>query len=597
VEQRRRDSRRELLNQLEIAPDGPHARIDHAEGCFFKSQPADHVELRSYSTHLYPRLMEVKDSKYKDGGSVHMAAGPSSCVPHSFGGSFVRSGTSTMASRPNGIEHTTAIFGVGVQHLACTTMEDDGGDSDAPKLEVPAILVEITDRMTELGASTGSGVSAILGEKSTMEPAALQEATHIAAQIARRYNDGEGDLVQSSDDLAVWAALLRQWHEEMPTGGRLLSWPRSGAHTQAMELGAGGMLRARISGGSALNRAFAQVEDLLRQLEPRQRGSIIKLIGFFAQLDRKQAGLNPRGNGAKRNELERTLARWWLDPAHGKSKADRAEQEEAGAGFVALLLNFTPSDESDPATKQALGELKDQRKERGMEASRALIEGQQAGGEAADGNEDGSETEEKKSTALTGKVYTCIKSCPITAGLELTSRKVATLRIGEKVEVMEEKMLPVKGALPGPTYDSVTGEVEESTSPAARDAPSGEVHRVRFQQGSQECWASVHSRHGVPLLKPRLTGTTTQSGRVVVVAEFGKERYEYGMSTLLRPDSLGREWSTSEHRRVDTARGERRRKVDAGLKPPGVRLGQEWARSKQGQNAQMRKLWKDDEKR
>jgi hypothetical protein len=348
------------------------------------------VELRSYSTHLYPRLMEVKDSKYKDGGSVHMAAGPSSCVPHSFGGSFVRSGTSTMASRPSGIEHTTAIFGVGVQHLACTTMEDDGGDSDAPKLEVPAILVEITDRMTELGASTGSGVSAILGEKSTMEPAALQEATHIAAQIARRYNDGEGDLVQSSDDLAVWAALLRQWHEEMPTGGRLLSWPRSGAHTQAMELGAGGMLRARISGGSALNRAFAQVEDLLRQLEPRQRGSIIKLIRFFAQLDRKQAGLNPRGNGAKRNELERTLARWWLDPAHGKSKADRAEQEEAGAGFVALLLNFTPSDESDPATKQALGELKDQRKERGMKASRALIEGQQAGGEAADGNEDGS---------------------------------------------------------------------------------------------------------------------------------------------------------------------------------------------------------------
>ena len=107
----------------------------------------------------------------------------------------------------------------------------------------------------------------------------------------------------------------------------------------------------------------------------------------------------------------------------------------------------------------------------------------------------------------------------------------------------------------------------------------------------------MHSRHGVPLLKPRLTGTTTQSGRVVVVAEFGKERYEYGMSTLLRPDSLGREWSTSEHRRVDTARGERRRKVDAGLKPPGVRLGQEWARSKQGQNAQMRKLWKDDEKR
>ena len=40
---------------------------------------------------------------------------------------------------------------------------------------------------------------------------------------------------------------------------------------------------------------------------------------------------------------------------------------------------------------------------------------------------------------------------PITAGIELGSRKVGVLRIGEVVAVMEEQLLDVEGALPGPS--------------------------------------------------------------------------------------------------------------------------------------------------
>ena len=121
-----------------------------------------------------------------------------------------------------------------------------------------------------------------------------------------------------------------------------------------MQLGT--QTHAQLAANGALDRVRAEVEGLLQQLEPCQRGSILKLIDFFARLDRKQAGL--RENGAARNELERTLARWWLDPAYARSDADHIEQQDAGAGFISLLLNLDPSDDSVPEIRHALGELK-----------------------------------------------------------------------------------------------------------------------------------------------------------------------------------------------------------------------------------------------
>jgi hypothetical protein len=149
---------------------------------------------------------------------------------------------------------------------------------------------------------------------------------------------------------------------------------------------------------------------------------------------------------------------------------------------------------------------------------------------------------------------------------------------------MEEKWLNVEGALPGPSYNSVSGEIEQSTSPKSSGVDRGKVHRLRFQRGSQECWASVHSIHGVPLLQPRAHGKAIA---------FGEERYAYGMGKG-RPDSLGRtigspsaRGSERRHRKIRTGG------LDTTVTSERAMLGLEWARTKQGKKDQMTFLWSD----
>ena len=350
---------------------------------------------------------------------------------------------------------------------------------------------------------------------------------------------------------------------------------------RALELGT--KTHAQLTATGALQRVRGEVEELLQQLEPCQRGSILKLVDFFARLDRKQAGLRERG--AARNELEHTLARWWFDTSYSRFDADRVEQQEAGAGFVSLLLNLDPSSDSAPEIRRALGELKEQREQHGRDASRALIGGATKPADGY-GEEEAAKQKaaNKKSTTLTGVLYTCTKRCPMTAGIELTSRNVGMLRVGETIAVMEEKWLNVEGALPGPSYNSVSGEIEQSTSPKSSGVDRGKVHRLRFQRGSQECWASVHSIHGVPLLQPRAHGKAIA---------FGEERYAYGTGKG-RPDSLGRTIGSP------SARGSERRHhkirtggLDTTVTSERAMLGLEWARTKQGKKDQMTFLWSD----
>lgn len=572
-DQRKRESRRSLLNDLEIAPDGPHAQTDHAEGCFFKTEPAESGATHVYST-VYPLTSNPMASLSV---RVESASDASTCVPQSFSGSSVRDvvdrsyGDGSKVVNPH-----VGIFGISVQQLACTEVDFGESDVDSVKLTVPAILTEILNRLVDLGAQDSNAISVVLGSKGALEPAMLKMAMGTAAQLARRYDNDEPNLVESSDDPAVWAALLRHWHEEMPAGGRLLSWPRGGARARAMELGT--RTAAHLVANGDLHQVRKDIEGLLQQLEPCQRGSILKLVDFFARLDRKQTGL--RANGVARNELERTLARWWLDPAYTRSDADEGiEQQDAGAGFISLLLNLDPCDDSAPEIRHALGELQEQRKQHGLEASLALLDGRKP-------EEDASGTEKaatKKSTTLTGMAYSCTTRCPVTAGIELNSAKVGMLRVGEVVAVMEEQWLDVEGALSGPSYNRTTGEVEESLF-KSDDAESGKVHRVRFQRGSQECWASVHTVRGVPLLQPLAKGKATT---------FGKERYAYGMSQG-RPDSLGRFSSQASRRGQRNGAGS----LDTTITPERIMLGLEWARTKQGKEEQIGFLWgkkKEDE--
>ena len=121
--------------------------------------------------------------------------------------------------------------------------------------------------------------------------------------------------------------------------------------------------------------------------------------------------------------------------------------------------------------------------------------------------------------------------------------------------------------------------------PTANDADAGTVHRVRFQKGSQECWASVHSVVGVPLLVPRATGKATA---------FGEERYTYGMSSGV-PDSLGRTLPSPSHRRGVDRRLEKLKMggLDTRIKTQSAMLGLEWARTKKGKEEQISNLWSD----
>jgi len=463
---------------------------------------------------------------------------------------------------------TTAIFGVDVEQLQWIDVElGGGGDGDEPKLQAPAFLVEVLKRLEDLGALMGSGVAAILGEAGPMDPAALAEATTMALQLAEMYNADEVDLLQRSDDPAVWAALLRQWHDEMPSGGRLLSWPRGtrGAHSRALELGA-----THSRGAGELKKNHAEAEALLQQLQPRQRGAIVLQIHFWARLDRKQAELGPRG------ALEHTLARWWLDPPRAASSAQRRQQEDAGAGFIALLLNLDPA--HDPVMKHALGALKEERDTRRREASLAILQGD---GAKKDEDEEPTEaadapTKKKKKEEVISE-YGCVKRCDITAGIELGSVKVGSLRVGEKVGALEEAQVKVEGALPGPSY-LPTGEVQESTSPTSSDAPEGEVHRVRCRRG----WVSVHTRHGAPVLKPKVIGKA---------ASFGEEGYSRGMASGRRPDSLGASSMGMRSGGRGVRNGGGGGDSASGHVQDGASLGREWARTKKGRETQQSNLW------
>ena len=527
--------KRPFLSQIEaLGGDGAHAQTGHAEGVFFKLEP-----------------------------------GSSTPAPLSFGGGMcgAHSPGNRSPTMGGGIGlDTTAVFGVDVEQLQWRDVElgGGGGEGDESKLKAPAFLVEVLERMEELGALMGSGVAAILGEAGPMESAALAEATTTALRLAEMYNAGAVDLLQRSDDPAVWAALLRQWHDEMPSGGRLLSWPRGtrGANSRALELGA-----THSRGAGEPKKNHAEAEALLLQLQPRQRGAIVLQIRFWARLDRKQAKLGPRG------ALERTLADWWLDPPRAASSAQRREQEEAGAGFIALLLNLDPS--HDPVIKQALGALKEDRDTRRREASLAMIEGD--GKKKDEEPTEGVDAPAKKKKEEVISEYRCVKRCDIIAGVELGSVKVGSLRVGEKVGAVEEYMLKVEGALPGPTYLR-TGEVAESTSPTSSDAEKGEVHRVRCKRG----WVSVHTRHGAPVLKPIFIGKA---------ASFGDEGYQRGMVSGRRPDGVG----TSSGGMRRGARGVRGGGggVDSasGHVQDGASLGREWARTERGRKTQQSDLW------
>merc|ERR1711871_1617020 len=242
-EQRKLESRRSLLSDLEVALDGPHAQVDHAKGCLFKARPAEKMTVHTYSTHLYPHLDRVEESA-RPADTVEKNAEPSelladacTSVPQSFCSNSVIGFLNSSHGNDNTGQPSMAIFGVNVQQLACLDVDLGESDSGGVKLTVPTILIEMLNRLVDLGAQTSNALSAILGSKGALEPAVLQTAMNTAAELACRYNDRDENLGEDSDDPAVWAALLRQWHEEMPAGGRLLSWEADGARMRALELG------------------------------------------------------------------------------------------------------------------------------------------------------------------------------------------------------------------------------------------------------------------------------------------------------------------------------------------------------------------------